>query len=224
MICVKRTCRRSIKPVYDPDRNEYKISELQGWNVRPLTGENKEFDEACKNGKRIDSSCESVRAQEGSEWKKRQALRDKLGRVWAWEQFGDHFGSVENEEKMELWELDFLRNNDPESWWSEVIRLPATYDPKGVNRKRCPGCGDGALLVGSNFRIPKKKDDTAWRKIEVMIENGEDMLASFSLCPTVNQHKEMVEEALRLKKEAGASAPWEEEKQRRIASMKASLV
>ena len=224
LICANKTCRKSIKPVYDAGRNEYQISELQGWSVRPLAGTNIEFDQACSNGKRIDSSCESIKAHVGSEWREREALKAKFGRIMAWEQYGDHFGDVENVEKMEAWELEFLRNNDPESWWLEVIRLPATYDPKGVNRKRCSGCGEGVWLVGSNFRIPKKKDNKAWRRIEDMVENGEDMLAKFSPCPTVVQHMEMVEEALRLRKRAAASAQWDEEKQRRIAGIKASLV
>lgn len=189
--------------------------------MRPLQGTNKEYDEAWRNAKKIDGSSHSVKVQEGSE--KRQEVGEQVGKFLAWKQYGDPISDVENEEEMEDWKLDFLRINDPDSWWLEVIRLPTTYDSVGVNRKRCPGCGDGALLVGPNFRIPKKKDTKAWRKIESMIESGEDMLAKFSPCPTSDQHKEMVVEAIRLFKRASVSAQWEEEKKCRIAEVRPSL-
>ena len=199
------------------------ISETQGWSVRPLKGINKDFDEARRNSKRIESSCKSLKAQENSEWKKRQLVIEKYGRVWSQERYGYSYSDVKGEGSMNDWELEYLRMNDPESWWLELVQLPATYDPKGINRKRCPGCGGGAVLVGSNFRIPKKIDDMAWRKIEEMVENGEDMLAKFSPCPTVDQHKEMVDEAVRLLKRAATSSQWEEEKKLRIASVRSSL-
>jgi len=186
--------------------------------VRPLKETNKEFAKACKNAKRIDSSSDSVKAATDSDWKKRQVVIEKFGRVWAWKNYGEHFGDVENEEDIKEWELDFLKKNDPESWWLEFILLPAGYNPKGVNHKRCSGCGDEALLVGPNFRIPARKDNKAWRKVEVMVETGEDMLAKFSPCPTVNQHKEMVEEAIRLRRRAQATVQWAEEKKARIAA------
>jgi len=59
---------------------------------------------------------------------------------------------------------------------------------ENVNRKRCPGCGGGVIRVGSNFRVPKRNDEKAWKEIEAMIEEGVDMVARFSACATIEAH------------------------------------
>jgi hypothetical protein len=68
-----------------------------------------------------------------------------------------------------------------------------------INMLRCPSCGKGAERVSSNFRIPRKKNNKAWKVIEEMIERGEDMVAKFSFCATVEEHERMVEKAIELR-------------------------
>ena len=211
-ICAKKGCRRSIKPTYDPDQNEYRISETQDWDVRPLRGTNKEFDEACRNGKRIDSSSEAVKNHPDSEWQKRQALIQKFGNVISWDLYGNYFGDDRTEVKMEEAEMEYLRRTDPDTWWLQIIR-------SGANLMRCPSCGDGVLRVGSNFRIPAQSDEKAWKETQAMIEAGEDMVSRFSTCTTVGQHKEMVDEAMRLQSLENNSVAWQEEKRRRIQAL-----
>ena len=75
--------------------------------------------------------------------------------------------------------------------------------------KRCPGCGEGATPVGSNFRVPKRRDEKGWRKVEVWIEEGRDLVATFVNCATVEQHEERVEKAIEMRKERGVEdAPY----------------
>lgn len=78
----------------------------------------------------------------------------------------------------------------PDSWFINIV-------------KRCPGCGQDAVPVGSNFRIPAKKDKKGWRQVEAWIEAGEDLEAKFVLCATVEQHKERVAKAIELRAEKG---------------------
>ncbi|QRV94136.1 hypothetical protein RhiJN_22154 [Ceratobasidium sp. AG-Ba] len=117
-------------------------------------------------------------------------------------------------------ELATLKAGNPEFWWKQLVDngQPATQTPASHNI-RCPLCGSGAVRVGPTFEVPPKKDDKGWRKIEEMVQSGKDMVARFSNCATVEEHQEMVEEALRLQaREKGAEA-WNEEKQRRIAAL-----
>lgn len=79
---------------------------------------------------------------------------------------------------------------DPEAWFVEIV-------------KRCPGCGQAAVPVGSNFRIPARKDEKGWRKVEAWIDAGEDLVAKFASCWTVEQHEKMVKKALEIRAERG---------------------
>lgn len=67
--------------------------------------------------------------------------------------------------------------------------------------KRCPTCGQAAVPVGSNFRIPARKDEKGWRKAEAWIDAGEDLEAKFVSCWTVEQHEKMVKKALEIRAE-----------------------
>jgi len=88
-----------------------------------------------------------------------------------------------------------------------------------TNGKRCSGCGGATTRVGSNFWIPKKEGDKAWKEIEEMIESDVDMLARFSVCATVEKHDEMVDEALMWGESNKSLGLWEDEKRRRIEEL-----
>lgn len=179
-ICAESTCRRSIKPVYDPDRFEYNISDFQDWAVRRLKEQSPGLAAAYRNSSRMKSSS----GRGSSELATFKRLQQKL---W------DDPASLPEEE------FEFLKARDPELWWNEVIRMPRISGLPGINMLRCPGCGKGAKRVGSNFRIPKKRDEKGWKAIEEMVERGEDMVAKFSFCATIEEHERMVERASALR-------------------------
>ncbi|KAH8804472.1 hypothetical protein F5884DRAFT_796118 [Xylogone sp. PMI_703] len=192
-ICAKPSCRRMIKPFYDPDNNEYRIDEYQGWGVRPLPQRHAEFSETVRRAKSLGGNwTPSARKGDRAE-KQRQiwALRDR----WSAEKWPNPWAEGEKSEPLTEEELDELRRWDPETWW-----IPIT-EAKRQDRKRCPSCGDSVVRVGSNFRVPKKGDNKAWRKITEMIEAGEDLEAKFSMCWTIEQHAKMVEKAIEIRAE-----------------------
>ncbi|KAG8693697.1 hypothetical protein FRC08_008961 [Ceratobasidium sp. 394] len=198
-VCAKPSCRRSIKPSYDPDRNEYRIDAFQNWTVRPLPSHNLELAAAFRASKRM--------ARRGRT-PERRAFQEIVDRYFL------------DRSSVSAQELATLKAGSPEFWWTELIRngQPDAQIPASHNI-RCPSCGDHAVRVGSTFEVPSQKDEKSWLKIERMIQSGDDMVAKFSCCATVDAHKEMVEEALRLRaREKGAEA-WSEEKQRRIAAL-----
>jgi hypothetical protein len=81
---------------------------------------------------------------------------------------------------------------DDPLWLSDLARLVLRWCPNLwflVVQKRCPGCGQNAIPVGSNLRIPVKKDKKGWRQVEAWIEAGADLEAKFVSCATVEQHK-----------------------------------
>lgn len=98
-------------------------------------------------------------------------------------------------------ELAYVKEREPEEWWTEIAATPQVYREDAGHLMRCPSCGKGALAVGSNFRIPAKKDERGWKKVEKMIEDGEDMVAKFSPCATFEEHEKMVERARELRAE-----------------------
>lgn len=98
---------------------------------------------------------------------------------------------------LSLEEVEYVKAGDPYSHWTKVVTTPRAYQLGPGVCLRCPSCGKDAVRVGSNFRIPPRKDDKAWRLIDDMIATGEDMDASFSPCPTIEDHKKMVVEAMR---------------------------
>ena len=113
-------------------------------------------------------------------------------------------------EDMSVEQIERLKKYEPELWWRQVTAL---------NLVRCSNCGGTAVRVGSNFRIPKKTDEKGWREVEEMFRSGEDMVAKFSFCSTIEGHEEMVEEAqMRLAKKE-TEGPWLEEKRRRIVAL-----
>lgn len=115
-------------------------------------------------------------------------------------------------------EAEFVKAGDPYSHWVNIVTTPRAYRLGPGVCLRCPSCGKDAVRVGSNFRIPPRKDDKAWRVIDDMTAAGKDMDASFSPCPTIEEHKEMVAEALRRRAQEEKANEWEEEKRKRIAN------
>jgi len=179
-ICPEPTCRRSIKPVYDPDKFEYKISEFQDWTIRPLKKRSPGLTAAYLNSSRMKSS-----SNQGSvELATFKALQQKQ-----WDDPALLSGG----------EFEFLQARDPEMWWAEVIRIPRMSGIPEINMLRCPSCGKGVNRVGSNFRIPRKRDEKAWKGIEERIERGEDTVAKFSFYATVEEHERMVKKAIELR-------------------------
>ena len=120
-----------------------------------------------------------------------------------------------NEEEMQM-----LKRYYPDLWWSRVITIPRYGVGVEEHLVRCPNCAESAVRVGSNFRIPKKKDEKGWREVEAIIERGDDMVAKFSVCSTVEVHEEMVEEAQMRLAKGKTERPWLEEKRRRIEALR----
>jgi hypothetical protein len=179
-ICPDANCRRSIKPVYDPDRFEYNISDFQDWSVRPLESHSSGLAVAFRNSRRLQSTS-NRKSVELATFKR---LKEKF---W------------QNKASLLEDELEFLMARDPSLWWKEFITTRGRSDQGLQHLIRCPSCGKGAVRVGSNFRVPKRKDEKSWKKIERKIEEGEDLLAKFSFCATIGEHEKMVEKALELR-------------------------
>ncbi len=199
-ICPGRQCRRSIKPTYDPSRNEYDISEFQDWRVRPLESKSPELAAAKGNANRINS-----RTYKGPEKAVLAEIQEK--------KFKDPKSLTEGEH-------NFLRENDPQEWWELVVSGRGWNGEPLEHQIRCPSCGKLAVRVGSKFEIPGKTDEKSWKEIESLISAGEDMVARFSGCATIEEHEEMVKEAERLKRQEVSRDEWEQEKSRRIEQVR----
>jgi hypothetical protein len=91
--------------------------------------------------------------------------------------------------------MEFVKEYEPEAWWRTIFSPSRDSMCPTENLKHCPSCGKAALPVGSNFRIPKRKDGKERGAIENMIKAGEDMVAKFSPCATSEGWKDMVDRA-----------------------------
>ncbi|KAG9232616.1 hypothetical protein BJ875DRAFT_466270 [Amylocarpus encephaloides] len=201
-ICPARGCRRSIKPFYDPSKLEYEISEYQDWSVRPV--DTPELIEAKKN----EGIMQGYQNRNSDETREFRALQKRY---------------YDDPSALSVEEIETVKSNDPHSWWIRLTTTPRGWADESSNGParslRCPSCGDDTVPVGSNFRIPSKADIRSWREVENMIADGKDMVASFSSCATVQQQKEMVDEAARLRRQEHGADEWAAEKQRRIAAV-----
>lgn len=159
-----------IKPVYNPENYEYQFTDFQEWSVRP------------KNDPGLAAAYQARNRLRGV------AHAEEKSKVY----------ELQRKEDLTAEETEFLKERDPDMWWTDVIKRPYR-DEAGVCILRC-GCGGEVVRVGSNFRIPKQKDEMAWKEIERMIAEGIDMDAKFSCCPTVEEYKRMVESALDVQK------------------------
>lgn len=115
-------------------------------------------------------------------------------------------------------EVECVKAGDPYLHWINIVTTPRVYKLGPGVCLRCPSCGKDAVRVGSNFRIPPRKDNKAWRLIDDIIAAGEDMDALFSPCPTIEEHKEIVVEALRRRAQEDKANEWAQEKRKRIAN------
>jgi hypothetical protein len=199
--CPEPTCRRSIKPFYDPDRFEYEISEFQEWRVRPLPSYSPGIAEAYRAVNRFWSMSRKNQATE------ELLTCRRLGRK--------HYNEPSS---LSEEEYEYLKARSPSMWWKPIFEAPRELDQPGTNMVRCPSCGKSAIRVGSNFRIPKKKDEKAWKEIEKMIEKGEDMVAMFSFCATVEQYEKMFKRAVEIRRENMTEDEEEKQYQFRIAN------
>jgi hypothetical protein len=86
-------------------------------------------------------------------------------------------------------EMEFVKKYELLAWWQTIFSPSRGPDSITGNFKRCPSCGKAALPVGLNFRIPKRRDEKAWREIEGMIKIGEDLVGKFSPCATNEEWK-----------------------------------
>jgi hypothetical protein len=174
-----------VKPFYDADLHEFRIDEYQGWWMRPLASRNEAFAAVTRRHKALD-----------------RAERKAASRLLSQE--NDFAWEAEGVQPLSDEEREWLRMNWPDRWWVEIVgSCPQLGDGEKRHRKRCPGCGEDVVRVGSNFRIPKKGDDRAWKEIEAMVAEGVDLEAKFSPCWTVEKHKEMVEKALEIRAKRG---------------------
>lgn len=178
-ICPRPTCRRSIKPFYAPHINEYYFKTTWGreeWGKDWSVRPLSEREPAL--AKAMENMTNFTRAP--PELKSLPVEQDR--KVIAKYKADPH--SLSDFERVVLpwiW---------PDSWFIHIV-------------KRCPGCGQDVVPVGSNFRIPARKDKKGWRQVEAWIEAGEDLEAKFVLCATVAKHKERVAKAIELRAEKG---------------------
>jgi hypothetical protein len=184
--CPETTCRRSIKPIYDPDRFEYRISEFQDWSVRPL----EKYSLGLAAAYQFERNYQRLLKQGDTEL----AIFRRLQRKYSDQRWND--GPPLTEE-----EFEFVKARDPELWWTEFVWRPKVNGGSPCHLVRCPSCRKNAVRVGSNFRIPKKRDEKAWKEIQGMIERGDDMVAKFEFCATTEEHEKMVKRALELRAE-----------------------
>jgi hypothetical protein len=173
-------CRRSIKPVYDPDRFEYDISEWQDWKVRPLLTY-PELQGVLQNRDQLHDKTIVLDVEKAAFY--------RLRNLWYDNRY-DNSSLLSDEQR------EFIKKYEPEAWWRTIFSPSRDSRWPTENLKRCPSCGKEALRVGSNFRIPKRKDEKGWREIEGMIKTGEDMVAKFSPCATNEEWKDMVDGAI----------------------------
>jgi hypothetical protein len=143
-ICPRRTCRRSIKPFYAPDINEYDISKGQTWKVRPLPERMLELEEALRRWVTIGRKPPPQKLVERS-------YDEDKAQLAAFRTHPENFSDEEHEEVM--WAHS-------EAWFIEI-------------KKRFPSRGQAAVPVGSNFQIPGKRDEKGCRQVEAWIDAGE---------------------------------------------------
>ncbi|GME65244.1 hypothetical protein ACLA_006790 [Neofusicoccum parvum] len=173
-VCAQPGCRRSIKPVYDPSRFEHRFGDRGEWRVRPLRrGEDPRRERAV-----LDMLARAT-GETRACWSRRERRRVA----------GRRFAELDGE---------VGRGLDCGRLTKEEFRDYRASCPKYVgdllewdfsSRKRCPSCGGDAVPVGSNFRIPGKRDEKGWKRAERMLKEG----VRFSFCPTVEDYEKMME-------------------------------
>ena len=177
-ICANRACRRMIKSFYDPDRFEFSFDSYGSCEVHPLAKANPKYAAAVRKAKWLRGSTTTPAKEQMRD--RQWDLRDAFGR---------------NRDQMSEEETEELFSMEPEAWSNYIVQIGG-YCPE-QHWKRCPGCGGDVIRVGSNFRIPGKRNDKGWREVKKMIRDGVDMVARFSHCATFEDHKKMEEQLRR---------------------------
>ncbi|KAF4541333.1 DNA-directed rna polymerase [Lasiodiplodia theobromae] len=188
-ICPRPTCRRSVKPFYDPDRFRYRLDEYGLWEAEPRPEANPLYAQSVRNARLIDrckKKGETLR-------RRREELEKRMDRVVP----GGHVAVVphlplRNDEgwgDLSVEEREEFALLEPEVW---RVRVVGTQN--GEHLKRCPSCAGEVLRVGSTFRIPGKRDEKGWKEVERMIGEGVDMVARFSYCWTQEAYAKALEE------------------------------
>lgn len=54
------------------------------------------------------------------------------------------------------------------------------------NTEICRNCGKSAKLLHHKFKPPKKRDKKAWKRVELLIQNGFDFSSEYVPFPTEN--------------------------------------
>jgi hypothetical protein len=197
-VCAKSTCRRMVKPFYDPERHEYGIDNYQGWEVRPLRERHAEYAATVRRARSLGSHCRVNTEKQ----KEIAALR----RRWEAAKWSYLQSEGEKSEPLTQQEMHELKMWDPEVWWTRItegtsIRRELGTEAASIrqDRKRCPSCSGEVIRVGSNFRVPKKSNNKAWCGIVEMIKSREDLEAKFSMCWTAEAHKKKAEQAINIR-------------------------
>lgn len=179
-MCPKKSCRRSVKPFYDPSRYIYCVDDFGKWEIGPLKREdNAHYDRAL--AAMIFRLTDEHQPSRKLRRRVMAARYDELD-----EKIGD--GSMEPHQ--------WLKGENWDDWktlyWHRSTWLKVTV-VNGDTGKRCPSCGGGAIRVGSNFRVPGRRDERGWKKVDRLVEEGVNLEARFSPCATFGMHRKMVE-------------------------------
>ena len=82
-------------------------------------------------------------------------IRELAGKWYEYQRSGGTKDENHGLEPLSEEDIVWLKRHDPEAWWTPVIGMGDEH------HKRCPSCGEKGVRVGSNFRVPRKKDDKA---------------------------------------------------------------
>lgn len=150
-MCPKKSCRRSVKPFYDPSRYIYCVDDFGKWEIGPLKREdNAHYDRAL--AAMIFRLTDEHQPSRKLRRRVMAARYDELD-----EKIGD--GSMEPHQ--------WLKGEDWDDWktlyWHRSTWLKVTV-VNGDSGKWCLSCGGGAIRVGSNFRVPGRRDERGWKK------------------------------------------------------------
>ncbi|KAI0061586.1 hypothetical protein BV25DRAFT_1916619 [Artomyces pyxidatus] len=210
------SCRRAFKPSFIPG-NEYAIARFRNaWLVRPDRTRLKDVWDA-----------HLTRAPPPPE-------QEALYRAADMAASGYHFSGYTTTDLAELWAIahaqrwpgnttpapelgmdalraaclelgmDALRAVSPELWWTRL-------------ESRCPGCGGAGVQVGAAFRVPRRRDERAWRHAERAVSEGRGEKELYRLAP--EDEAERWREAARVREKEQSLYERETERRRRLQAL-----
>lgn len=121
---------------------------------------------------------------------------------------GNEYAAWDSEDRPGWWytptPANGLKETDPVACWTPL------------GNSRCPRCAADGILVGGKFQAPKQDDEKGWRRVEVLLEQGE----TFTYCMSREEEEEIMQDAkLEMKRVEGRES-WQIEKQRRIEALR----